>query len=63
MALRLLHLFDGLNRLGTTIVVATHDMHLIGRIPSAQMMRLDKGRLADPTGSLRYPPQSAETTL
>jgi cell division transport system ATP-binding protein len=63
MALRLLHLFDGLNRLGTTIVVATHDMHLIGRIPTAQMMRLDKGRLSDPTGSLRYPPQSAGTAI
>ena len=61
MALRLLHLFDGLNRLGTTIVVATHDLHLIGRIPSARMMRLDKGRLSDPTGSLRYPPQSSDT--
>ena len=56
MAERLLHLFDSLNKLGTTIVVATHDLHLLSRIPSAQMMRLDKGRLLDPTGSLRYPP-------
>ena len=61
MALRLLHLFDGLNRLGTTIVVATHDLHLIGRIGSARMMRLDKGRVLDPTGDLRHPPVSAET--
>ena len=60
MALRLLHLFDGLNRLGTTIVVATHDLHLIGRIGSAQMLRLDKGRLLDPTGNLRYPPRTAQ---
>jgi cell division transport system ATP-binding protein len=56
MAERLLHLFDSLNRLGTTVVVATHDLHLLSRIPSAQMMRLDRGRLLDPTGSLRYPP-------
>ena len=56
MAERLLHLFDSLNKLGTTIVVATHDLHLLSRIPGAQMMRLDKGRLLDPTGSLRYPP-------
>jgi len=56
MALRLLHLFDGLNRLGTTIVVATHDIHLIGRIPGARMLRLEKGRLSDPTGDLRNPP-------
>jgi len=57
MAHRLLHLFDGLNRLGTTVVVATHDLHLLSRVPNAQMMRLDRGRLADPTGSLRYPPR------
>jgi cell division transport system ATP-binding protein len=57
MAHRLLHLFDGLNRLGTTVVVATHDLHLLSRVPNAQMMRLDRGRLSDPTGSLRYPPR------
>jgi cell division transport system ATP-binding protein len=56
MAERLLHLFEGLNRLGTTVVVATHDFQLLNRIPDAQMMRLEKGRLADPTGSLRNPP-------
>ncbi len=56
MAVRLLTLFEGLNKLGTTIVVATHDVHLLSRVPNAQMMRLDKGRLADPTGALRYPP-------
>jgi cell division transport system ATP-binding protein len=57
MAERLLHLFDSLNRLGTTVVVATHDMHLISRISAAQMMRLDRGRLLDPTGALRFPPR------
>jgi cell division transport system ATP-binding protein len=56
MAERLLHLFESLNKLGTTVVVATHDFHLLGRIPGAQMMRLDRGRLLDPPGSLRYPP-------
>ncbi|RDE04633.1 cell division ATP-binding protein FtsE [Sphingomonas aracearum] len=55
MAERLLHLFESLNRLGTTVVVATHDFQLISRIPRAHMMRLDKGRLLDPTGSLRHP--------
>ncbi|BCA59921.1 cell division ATP-binding protein FtsE [Sphingomonas sp. HMP6] len=59
MAERLLHLFDSLNRLGTTVVVATHDFHLLGRIQNAHMMRLDKGRLLDPTGSLRFPPPNA----
>ncbi|UIJ45468.1 cell division ATP-binding protein FtsE [Sphingomonas cannabina] len=56
MAARLLHLFDSLNRLGTTVVVATHDFHLLSRIPNAHMMRIEHGQLLDPTGSLRHPP-------
>ncbi len=60
MAERLLHLFESLNRLGTTVVVATHDFHLINRISRAQMMRLDNGRLIDPTGALRHPPRRQE---
>jgi cell division transport system ATP-binding protein len=57
MADRLLHLFDSLNKLGTTVVVATHDLHLLGRVPDASMMRIEKGRLVDPTGALRHPPR------
>jgi cell division transport system ATP-binding protein len=57
MAARLLHLFDGLNKLGTTLVIATHDLHLLSRISNATMMRIDNGRLSDPTGLLRYPPR------
>jgi cell division transport system ATP-binding protein len=57
MANRLLRLFDALNQLGTTIVVATHDLHLLNRIKSAQIIRLDGGRIDDPTGALRYPPK------
>lgn len=56
MATRLLRLFDALNQLGTTIVVATHDLHLLSRIPHAQIMRLADGELPDPTGTLRNPP-------
>jgi len=59
MAGRLLHLFDALNKLGTTLVVATHDVHLLTRVGRAQMMRLDKGRLLDPTGVLKHPPRTA----
>ena len=55
MAERLLHLFASLNALGTTVVVATHDFHLLSRVPQAGMLRLDKGRLLDPTGALRHP--------
>ncbi|MXP48354.1 cell division ATP-binding protein FtsE [Altererythrobacter luteolus] len=57
MALKLLRLFEALNRLGTTVVVATHDVHLLKKVPSSLIMRLDKGRLSDPTGALRYPPR------
>jgi cell division transport system ATP-binding protein len=58
MAKRLLHLFDALNKLGTTVVIATHDVHLLARISQSQMMRLDRGMLSDPTGALRNPPRA-----
>jgi len=57
MAVKLLRLFEALNRLGTTVVVATHDVHLLRKVPDSLIMRLDKGRLSDPTGALRYPPK------
>lgn len=57
MALKLIRLFELLNRLGTTVVVATHDVHLLRKVPDSLIMRLDKGTLADPTGALRYPPR------
>lgn len=58
MALKLLRLFEALNnRVGTTIVVATHDVHLLKKVPDSLIMRLHKGQLSDPTGALRYPPR------
>ncbi len=57
MATRLLHLFTALNRLGTTVVVATHDVGLISATPGAQLIRLENGSLVDPTGQLRNPPR------
>jgi cell division transport system ATP-binding protein len=56
MATRLLHLFTALNRLGTTVVVATHDVGLIGSTPGAQMIRLEGGTVVDRTGALKNPP-------
>jgi cell division transport system ATP-binding protein len=56
MANRLLHLFTALNRLGTTIVVATHDIGLIRATPGAELVRLESGSVVDPTGLLRNPP-------
>jgi len=49
---------NALNTLGTTIVVATHDIHLLSRVAKAEIMRIDRGQLSDPTGALRYPPKA-----
>jgi cell division transport system ATP-binding protein len=57
MAVKLLRLFEALNRLGTTVLVATHDLHLLQKVPDSLIMRLDRGRLTDPTGALRFPPR------
>ncbi|MEM6828800.1 MAG: cell division ATP-binding protein FtsE [Pseudomonadota bacterium] len=63
MALKLLRLFEALNaRVGTTVVVATHDVNLIQKLPESLIMRLNKGRLSDPTGALRYPPARSRAT-
>ncbi|KUO54638.1 MAG: cell division ATP-binding protein FtsE [Sphingomonadales bacterium BRH_c3] len=59
MALKLLQLFERLNRLGTTVIVATHDIHLLRQVPDSLIMRLQKGSLLDPTGALRFPPRLA----
>jgi cell division transport system ATP-binding protein len=58
MAQRLLHLFSALNRQGTTVVVATHDVGLISATPGAKLIRLENGSITDPTGALRNPPRS-----
>lgn len=50
MALRLMHLFEELNRLGTTIVVATHNMALVDSL-GYPVMRLDAGKLSMSAGS------------
>jgi cell division transport system ATP-binding protein len=56
MAQRILHLLTAMNRDGTTVVVATHDLGLIAATPGAQLIRLENGKLIDPTGALRHPP-------
>ena len=56
MAARLMHLFTALNRLGTTVVIATHDASLMARAPGAELIRLENGSMVDPTGALRNPP-------
>ncbi len=54
MASRLVHLFDELNRIGTTVLVATHDANLLASMPNVVMRRLDHGRLSDPFGAPRH---------
>jgi len=44
MALRIMHLFEELNKLGTTIVIATHNESLVRRL-GHHCMRLEKGNL------------------
>ena len=56
MAKRILQLLTAMNRLGTTVIVATHDLSLIAATPGAQLIRLENGVLVDPTGSLKHPP-------
>ena len=41
---RLMHLITSLNRLGTTVIVATHNLGLVARHP-APMMELEAGRM------------------
>ena len=63
MAGRLLHLFQELNRLGTTVVVATHAMQLLPRIPAATIMRLERGRMQAPSAYLHGSDDRAAATL
>lgn len=67
MAYRLMHLFYELNKLGTTTIVASHDMHLIERMTNAHIMRLEKGELttigrpATPASITSPRPSSSQT--
>ncbi|HYM32095.1 MAG TPA: cell division ATP-binding protein FtsE [Candidatus Cybelea sp.] len=47
MGMRLMHLFLELNKTGTTVVIATHDQHLIESF-RRPVMRLDNGELVLP---------------
>ncbi len=54
MALRIYRLFVELNRLGTTVIIATHDQDLVAR-SARPVLHLDKGRLKP------LPPQGPTT--
>ncbi|MEO5338159.1 MAG: cell division ATP-binding protein FtsE [Magnetospirillum sp. WYHS-4] len=55
MAMKLVHMFEELNKLGTTIVIATHNLALVQRL-GRPVLALDGGRL-----SLRTPVPPRET--
>lgn len=50
MGFRLMHLFEELNKLGTTIVVATHNEHMVREL-GHPVMRLDGGSLSITPGN------------
>ncbi|CAA7616412.1 cell division ATP-binding protein FtsE [Magnetospirillum sp. UT-4] len=43
IAMRLLYLFEELNKLGTTVVIATHNEHLVGRFAHHSRLHLEHG--------------------
>ena len=45
LALRLLYLFEAMHRLGTTVVIATHNQRLVARFAHPEL-RLEDGRVA-----------------
>jgi len=44
IAMRLMYLFEELNKLGTTVVIATHNENLVARLPFPRM-HLENGKL------------------
>lgn len=52
----LLRLFEAMNRRGATVVIATHDMAFAGKMKDAAVLRLDRGRMADPVSDPRESP-------
>ena len=59
MGYRLMHLFEELNRLGTTIVIATHNTHLVDRLGHGRM-HLENGYLRVESPDRRIPEERAE---
>jgi cell division transport system ATP-binding protein len=43
---RIMRLFIELNRLGTSILIATHDQRIIERLAATKVLKLSEGRLS-----------------
>jgi cell division transport system ATP-binding protein len=50
---RIIRLFIELNRLGTCVLIATHDQRILERLPATRIYRLTEGRLT--SGPAREP--------
>lgn len=59
IAQRLVHLFEELNRLGTTVVIATHNEQLVASLQRPQL-HLEDGRLLIPKAEKNISPNPAE---
>lgn len=51
IALRLLRLFGELNRLGTTVLIATHNESLVSRVPHIPRLHIEHGQLTYISGA------------
>ena len=60
MGLQLIHLFEELNRLGTTVIIATHSQQLVERLGYAQL-QLTNGQLAIIPGRAEIEPAATAT--
>jgi cell division transport system ATP-binding protein len=56
IAMRLMYLFEELNKLGTTIVVATHNEHLVERFTHLPRIHIEHGRVTE----LRHQPAAED---
>jgi cell division transport system ATP-binding protein len=48
IAMRLLHLFEELNKLGTTVVIATHNQFLVDRFSQHPRLHIERGTVVEP---------------
>jgi cell division transport system ATP-binding protein len=48
IAMRLLHLFEELNKLGTTVVIATHNQFLVDRFSQHDRLHIERGTVMEP---------------
>lgn len=55
---RIMRLFIELNRLGTSILIATHDQRIIERLPATKVLKLAEGRMATTSEAVASAPEA-----